>query len=451
MHPTSARQARRRIGELSLWTALYVALVTLPLFALMPQATGGGAGFWWDFGIALGYAGLAMMGVQFSLTARFKRATAPFGIDIVYAFHRYLAIGALLLLLGHYLVLRLDAPSALGSADPRRAEGYMTAGRLALGLFALVVATSLLRRVIALPYEAWRIMHVLLSTLAFALAGWHLLGAGYYLDQPWKQALWIAFGAFWLGLVLKVRLLRPWRLLRHPWRVVSVKPERGEVWTLSLVPEHGSVPAFKPGQFAWVSLARSPWSMQEHPFSIASSAERAQQIDLSIKALGDFTATIKDVQPGQPAWVDTPYGSFGIDERPDAERYVFIAGGIGIAPIISMLRTLADRGDRRPLLLFYGNRAWDRAALREELDTLAQRLSLTIVHVLLEPPPGWTGESGLITSEILSRHLQTGSVQAAHTEYFLCGPNPMTHSVEKALAGLGVPDHRIHCEIFDWV
>jgi hypothetical protein len=54
MHPPSARRARRRIGELSLWTALYVALVTLPLFALMPQATGGGAGFWWDFGIALG-------------------------------------------------------------------------------------------------------------------------------------------------------------------------------------------------------------------------------------------------------------------------------------------------------------------------------------------------------------------------------------------------------------
>ena len=191
--------------------------------------------------------------------------------------------------------------------------------------------------------------------------------------------------------------------------------------------------------------------MQEHPFSIASSAERAQQIDLSIKALGDFTATIKDVQPGQRAWVDTPYGSFGIDERPDAERYVFIAGGIGIAPIISMLRTLADRGDRRPLILFYGNRVWDRVALREELDALAQRLTLKIVHVLLEPPPGWTGETGLITAEILSRHLQTGSVQAAHTEYFLCGPNPMTHSVEKALAGLGVPDHRIHCEIFDWV
>lgn len=451
MHPPSARRARRRIGELSLWTALYVALVTLPLFALMPQATGGGAGFWWDFGIALGYAGLAMMGVQFSLTARFKRATAPFGIDIVYAFHRYLAIGALLLLLGHYLVLRLDAPAALGSADPRRAEGYMTAGRLALGLFALVVATSLLRRVIALPYEAWRITHVLLSTAAFALAGWHLLGAGYYLDQPWKQALWIAFGAFWLGLVLKVRLLRPWRLLRHPWRVVSVKPDRGQVCTLSLVPERGSIPAFKPGQFAWVSLARSPWSMQEHPFSIASSAERAQQIDLSIKALGDFTATIKDVQPGQRVWVDTPYGSFGIDERPDAERYVFIAGGVGIAPIISMLRTLADRGDRRPLILFYGNRVWDRVALREELDALAQRLTLKIVHVLLEPPPGWTGETGLITAEILSRHLQTGSVQAAHTEYFLCGPNPMTHSVEKVLAGLGVPDHRIHCEIFDWV
>lgn len=77
------------------WIGVYLALVLTPLIALLVGETPGGAGFWWDFSIGLGFAGLAMMGVQFILTARFRRATAPYGIDIIYFFHRYLAIIAL--------------------------------------------------------------------------------------------------------------------------------------------------------------------------------------------------------------------------------------------------------------------------------------------------------------------------------------------------------------------
>ena len=67
------------------WIAAYLAAVIAPLFALLAGPTPAGGGFWWDFAMALGFAGLAMMGVQFFLTARFKRATAPFGIDLIYA------------------------------------------------------------------------------------------------------------------------------------------------------------------------------------------------------------------------------------------------------------------------------------------------------------------------------------------------------------------------------
>src|SRR5512146_3197545 len=84
-----------------LWLGIYLLAVTAPLFALLPGAVLRGRGFVWDFAMALGYAGMAMLGVQFALTARFKRATAPFGIDIVYYFHRYLAIAAVLLVTAH--------------------------------------------------------------------------------------------------------------------------------------------------------------------------------------------------------------------------------------------------------------------------------------------------------------------------------------------------------------
>lgn len=432
-----------------LWLAAYLLAVTAPLFALLPGPAPGRT-FAWDFSLALGYAALSMLGVQFALTARFRRVTAPFGIDIVYYFHRYLALGALALVLAHLAVIALVYPSVVAVNDPRVAPSYMTAGRVSLALFVLVAVLSLARRRLRFEYDVWRITHALLATTAFALAVWHVFGAGHFLDTPWKRGSWAAYVAFWAMLIVYVRLLRPLRVRQRPWRVTEVRQERGRVWTLALVPASPSAPAlqFAPGQFAWLSLRASPFAMHEHPFSIASSSERPQRIELSIKALGDFTSSVKDVQPGETAWLDAPYGTFSIDRRPDADGYVFVAGGIGIAPILSMLRTLADRGDRRPLFLFYGNRVWERVAFREHLDALAQRLDLRIVHALLQPPEDWRGERGFITEDVLMRNLP---VTRHRYEYFLCGPTPMTKCVEEALGALGIPAARVHSEIFDWV
>jgi predicted ferric reductase len=452
---TTAPAARARTGSAAaraaIWLGIYLAVVVLPLFALLPDADSTGRGFWRDFSLALGYAALAMFGVSFALTARFRRATAPFGIDIVYYFHRYLALLALAIAAAHYLILRIANPAALGAADPRIAPAYMSAGRIALLLFVVIVTLALARRVLRFEYDRWRISHAALATTAVALAIWHLLGAGNLLDRPWKQALWAAYGLFWLALLVWVRLLRPWRLAQRPWRVTAVRPERGRVHTLVLEPPADARLSFAPGQFAWLTLRASPFAMREHPFSIASSAHRPrgdEPIELSIKALGDFTATIEDVRPDEIAYVDAPYGNFSCDRHPHAQRFVFVAGGIGIAPFMSMLRTAADRNDRRAFVLFYGNRVWERVAFREELERLVQRLDLRVVHVLQEPPADWRGERGFVTRELLARHLPPDDAQ---TEYLLCGPTPMTSSVERALTALGVAAARIHSEIFDWV
>ena len=446
MNAPPTRTPRTALHAL-LWLVAYVLAVTVPLFALLPGPAAG-LGFGWDFTMALGYAGLAMLGVQFALTARFRRATAPFGIDIVYYFHRYLAVFALAVIGAHYALLRLLHPEALGTADPASAPAHMTAGRIALALFAVVVLVALARKRVQLEYDRWRFMHALLATTAFALALWHLHGAGRFLDTAWKQWLWGVYGAFWVALIVYVRVVRPVHARSHPWAVAEVRPERGQVWTLALEPRSGAPLRFAPGQFAWLTLRASPFAMREHPFSIASSAERGQRIEVSIKDLGNFTSTIKDVQVGETAWIDAPYGTFSIDDCPQAAGYAFVAGGIGIAPIMSMLRTLADRGDRRPLVLFYGNRVWDRIAFREELEALTTRLRLEVVNVLLEPPDGWAGERGFVSEEILMRHLPP---ERHLFHCFLCGPTPMTTSVERSLAALGIPAAQVHSEIFDWV
>jgi len=130
-----------QLGRAAFWIAVYLGLVLAPLFVLLVGTTETNAGFWWHFAIALGFAGTAMMGVQFMLTARFKRAMAPFGIDIIYYFHRYIAVVALGLIVAHPVILVSDNPAVLGFLNPVRAPWQMTAGLASiLALTALMIS-----------------------------------------------------------------------------------------------------------------------------------------------------------------------------------------------------------------------------------------------------------------------------------------------------------------------
>jgi len=428
------------------WLAVYLGLILAPmLLALAPPAPPA-SGFGWDFAMALGYAGVAMIGVQFVLTARFRRASAPFGIDIIYLFHRYLAVALLGLLLTHALLAGLLDPSALGPLDPRRAPLAISIGRLALLLLVVLVASSLWRKRIGLEYDRWRRWHAVLATLALVLAVVHVEMLARFLDAPVKRLLWSAISLSWLLLIGYVRVYRPWRLLRRPYRVVAVAAEHGASVTLRLRAEGHDGFAFQPGQFAWLSVGDSPFALREHPFSIASAPGDDGRLSFTIKALGDFSTRMAGVRPGTVAHVDGPYGVFCCDRHPQASGLLFIAGGIGIAPIMSMLRALAERGEQRPLWLFYGNRLWQHTVFREELAELAARLPLRVVHILGEPPADWAGECGLLSVELLRRQLPQ---IPAGVHCFVCGPTPMIRAAECALHELGVPLRRVHSEIFD--
>lgn len=438
----------KQFSEALVWALGYLVLVALPLVVLLVGPRAPGTGYWQDFSLALGFAGLAIMGVQFGLTARFRRASAPFGIDIIYYFHRWMAVGGLALIGAHYAILRLRHPAALEPLSPFAAPGYMTAGRVALLLFVLLVATSLWRKPLGLEYDRWRVTHTVLAVAGVVLAAVHVVGAGYYTQALWKRALWGAYLAGWVGLVAYVRIVKPWRLLGRPWRITSVRPERGRAWTLALEPVGHDGLSFSPGQFAWLTLRSSPFRAREHPFSFSGSAALMPRLEFTIKELGDFTNTIGETRVGETAWVDGPHGVFTVDRYPLAPGFVFVAGGVGIAPIMSMLRTLADRSDERPTRLVYANDHWDDVLFREEVADLEARLDLTVTHVLVHPPEVWEGERGFVTDEVLGRALPPEPARFVH---FLCGPKPMGDTVQAALRRLGVPLRRIHFELFDMV
>ncbi len=429
------------------WVSVYLALVLSPLVALLLGRVPAGNGFWWDFSLALGFAGTAMMGTLFLQTARFRRVAAPFGIDIVYYFHRQSSLFAFAFILIHPVILLSLEPDLWDSFRLSAENWPMWAGAGSLLALVLLLGSSLWRKTLHIHYDSWRVAHAVLACVALALAIVHILGVGYYVDAHWKKMIWGGITASWLLLLFYIRLIRPVLLLQRPYRVTGIRPERGDTWTLQLAPDGHAGFSFQPGQFAWLTIWSSPFALKEHPFSIASSAERSDRLEFSIKELGDFTARIKDVQIGQRVYVDGPYGSFSADREP-ASGFVFIAGGIGIAPIMGMLRTFADRSDSRPCLLIYAYNSWERLTFREELERLQDRMDLSLVTVLKDPPAGWQGEVGLVNSGLLERHLPE---QRSSREYFICGPVAMLDLSERLLHELGVPMNRIHSELFDLV
>lgn len=438
----------RRARSAFVWITAYLLLVCAPLLLLLSGRVPPGAGLWWDLSMAFGFAGLAVMGVQFALTARLRRATAPFGIDIIYYFHRLAALVGIGLILGHWLILRVAHGEALEPLDPVEATGPMSAGRLALVFFLVLIGTSLWRKRLGLKYRRWRILHTVLATAAMLLAVAHVLGVGYYTGEGWKRWLWIGYTLSWVSLIVHVRVLKPWRMLHRPYRVVEVRAEGGDTTTLTVMPDGHAGLRFAPGQFAWLTARASPFSFEEHPFSFSGSAERPGRLTFSIKALGDFTRTVATIEPGETVYLDGPYGVFSTDRYPQAAGFVFVAAGVGIAPIMSMLRTLADRGDQRPLLLIDANRGLGAMSFRDELEALRGRLDLRIVPVLEDPPPGWLGERGRIDSALLRRVLP--ATLKAH-EYFVCGPRVVSEIVQRELHSRGVGLGHVHFELFDMV
>ena len=186
-------------------------------------------------------------------------------------------------------------------------------------------------------------------------------------------------------------------------------------------------------------MNRSPFSLTQHPFSFSSNGDDPTALQMGIKSLGDFTTTIAAIQPGTRAYIDGPHGVFSPD-RNEGPGFGFIAGGVGISPIMSMLRTLAARADRRPCHLFYGVNNLGEAAFSEEIGQLATKLDLAVWYVVTDPEPDWSGDRGFIGAETLRRRLPA---RYQTLQYFICGPGALQDAMEDALSAMAVPANHV--------
>jgi len=427
--------------------SLYSFLVLVPLIILITGPILIGRAALLDFSISLAFFGLAIMAMQFILSARIKKTHEPFGTDLVYIFHRQMGIAAFLLVCSHPILLFILDIRYIRLLNiftaPLRVQFSLTALLLLICLYCFAEY----RKQLKIPYWFYKLWHGIFASVIIPLALYHIFTGGGYIDLPWKKTLWIIYSFLFTLTVFYTRVIYPLRLINNPYKIKQVKPERGGVWTITMEPVNHKGFQFKPGQFAWITAWKTPFSDSEHPFTIASSAERKGAIEMSIKSLGKFTSRIKELEVGDKVFVDGPYGYYSIDRYPDTKRIVFISGGIGVTPIMSMLRSMADRNDNRPIILFYSNQEWDTLTFREELENLQMKLKMQVIFTIERPPQDWQGEKGFLNSTILNKYVSP-EWKSKGTEVFLCGPAPMMNAVEKALLASGFEESQVHTERF---
>jgi predicted ferric reductase len=435
-------------GRAVAWLAAHAVIGMAPLGLCFTQLMPG-RGFMVDLSVALGFLALSVLGLQFALAARFSRATAPFGIDAVLRYHRHISFLAVSAAVGHPVLLFLADDRYRALLDVVHAPVRAQLAWLSLTALVVLMVTSIWRRALRLSYAVWHVLHSALGVLIVLAALGHAFLVDYYFSEPWVRLVWVAYAAAFLWMAVWVRLVRPIRRGRRPWRVVELWPEPGGSLTIGLEPafRHADQSfAFQAGQFAWILPGRTPFTPTYHPFSMSSSALRSR-VEFTIKQVGEFTSAVRRLKLGDTVYVDGPHGSFTLERNPGM-GYVFVAGGVGVTPFLSMLATLADAGDQRPCWLFLSNRHEDQVTGVRQLARLAGRVNLTVVHVISRPSEQWGGERGRVDTELLARHLPD---QYRSLQYFLCGGDDMVRSVEGDLQVLDVPADRIHAEQFRMV
>lgn len=411
------------------WSLGLLAVLAGPAFLRL----GPGTGAWLQLAELTGLVGMSGLVVTTVLPSRLRALTRAFGVDGTQILHRTIGAAVVGLVLVHLACVIAADPTAVRLLNPTTATPAALAAMAAtLALAALLTLTVTRARQ---RYEAWRWVHLALTGAAVAGTALHVWLLGRLVTDPVMAPVFAVLGATAAAVAAARWLWRP----RDPtaeFVVAGIRARSSTVSSVYLEPARsrhrlGEPPMrMDPGQFAWLRLAQRA-AAEEHPFTIASAAD-ARLLEFLVRHRGDFTRSLHALLPGRRVWLDGPHGAFTVS--PTVGRVALVAGGVGLAPMLSILRTAADRNDRRPhLLIQYASHDGD-ILCRGDLEQLRPRLDLTLIEAVYPDP----------------LHIVIGRVpRLDRWDWYVCGSPQMVAATETALAAHKVLPDRIHTEKFD--
>ena len=384
---------------------------------------------------------------QFGLSSKLKPLDRVFGLHRVLYFHRVLGLSLVILASLHPLFMFASDPAGIG---PLRLAIWpkLIGVLLLIGLWT-GVCVALWRRFLAVPYQEWHLMHRLAMLSAVGILTLHMWNVTDDFHRGWPLYGLGAAVLLYAALFAWKIILKPVFLRRRLYTVTKIDRAGKDVHTVELIPGEGKMFPYAPGQFAFVTFFSEGLPVERHHWTLSSSPTRPKSCMFTIKCSGDFTSLIGRLKTGDQAAVDGPYGLFShLAHRLSADtELVMVAGGIGITPMLSMLRYMADTDDRRKVILIWSNRTEKHILCREELERIKGKHPELAIHHVLTREEGFQGQTGRLTLRTLKELLAGCSRGAA---VFVCGPPPMMADVCRNMRRLGFKKSHIYREKFSY-
>ena len=406
------------------------------------------------------FAGMAAFAMNLVLGARIRPVEKLFGgLERMYRIHRVNGQIAFVLLAAHAFLIfasrvTVSVASGFDLVTPRSGLTIFS-GFVALTLMGIALVLTLFVR---LGQEVFVYVQRAFG-FVFLLAAYHV-----FTTQNGAKALspslnWYTAALATAGIAAFAYRSLFHNVLVHRKHYTVEAANRLDEFVTEIVLEPRAKPlAYEPGQFVFVnfrspamrahqraidiSLERQVFSIrageignQFHPFSITSAPEEPN-LRITVKAVGDYTSALRRLEPGAEAIVEGPFGSFtnvGLAQP----RQVWIAGGIGVTPFLSMARSLAE-GAGAPVRFYYCVERLEEAHFLDEFRAIARRrdgFELTVVP---------RDTDGFLSADRLSAE----GTDLAETDVLICGPPAMIVSLREQLLATGLPERQLHSEEF---
>ena len=375
---------------------------------------------WKYLGQLAGILGTILLSLEYLLSTRIKILETVFGgLDRTYIAHRLIGGLGFALVLYHPLFLSLNSSIILNGLKLHFLPGGILSynlGIIALYAYAVLIFLTVYVR---LPYEVWRKTHTYMGVPLF-VAAYHIMIIGSDLQKflPLKIYMFTIVSIAIASYIYKLFLYG--KISHHYEYKIEKISALGEITEISLVPENKPM-QFIPGQFAFVKFNGGDVASELHPFSM-SSAPGSEILRFSIKKLGDFTKSLINLSVGETVTLYGPHGEFGTKSLESNKPEIWIAGGIGITPFLSMLRYYGRQNSIKNITFFYCAKSANEFVYKNEIDELLPHLSETKV-VYYDSDKNDHIDAKKI--ENLSDGLQGKKI-------FMCGPKLMMQTLAEA-------------------
>ena len=387
-----------------------------------------------SIGQVLGIIGFSLFSINLILSVRLKIVERFFyGLNNIYNFHHKIGALSFVFLLFHPLCLVF---SYLSVSLKSAADFFIPFNNIPVtyGSLALIIMTILivLTFYIKLKYHTWKFSHKFM-VLAFIFVLLHLVYIPSDISRDgFLRVYLLVLGLIGLGFGFYQAFLRKLFNFNLVYNLKKINILNSQVVELELEPRTRRL-KFSPGQFIFIRFLSGSISTESHPFSI-SSGSSTDNLQIVVKSLGDFTDKLKNLQTGLPVSIEGPYGKFSHLNILNKNQ-VWVAGGVGITPFLSMARSLTD--DSYHIDLYYCTNKPEEAVLMAELKEIEANGKIRII-------PWYSSEKGYLSAKIISEL----SPDIQNKDILLCGPAPLMFDLKEQLLKLDIKRKNIHFENF---